>query len=46
MFNSANQEEHESIDQYLNRLRELTSTCDEMLRDRPVIDIADHAVRH
>ena len=51
MFNSANQEERESVDQYLYRLRKLASTCnygaicDEMLRDRLVIGIADHAVR-
>ena len=27
MFNSANQEEHESVDHYLNRLRKLASIC-------------------
>ena len=47
---NANQE-NENIDQYLNRLRKLTSTCaygslcDELIRDRLVIRIKGHEVR-
>ena len=50
LFNSANQED-ENIDQYLNRLRKLASTCDygalcdELIRDRLVIGIKSHEVR-
>ena len=50
LFNSANQE-NENIDQYLNRLRKLASTCtygalcDELIRDRLVIGIKSHEVR-
>ena len=47
---NANQE-NENIDQYLNRLRKLRSTCaygslcDELIRDRLVIRIKSHEVR-
>ena len=47
---NANQE-NENIDQYLNRLRKLASTCaygalcDELIRDRLVIEIESHEVR-
>ena len=50
LFNSANQE-NENIDQYLDRLRKLASTCaygalcDELIRDRLVIEIESHEVR-
>ena len=42
---------NENIDQYLNRLRKLASTCaygslcDELIRDRLVIGIKSHEVR-
>ena len=51
LFNTAIQEENESIDQYLNRLRKLATTCDyraltnQLIRDRLVIGISDQAVR-
>ena len=51
LFNTAIQEENESIDQYLNRLRKLATTCDygaltnQLMRDRLVIGISDQAVR-
>ena len=44
-------QENENIDQYLNRLRKLASTCaydalcDELIRDRLVIGIKSHEVR-
>ena len=50
LLKNANQE-NENIDQYLNRLRKLTSTCaygslcDELIRDRLVIGIKSHEVR-
>ena len=50
LFNSANHG-NENIDQYLNRLRKLASTCaygalcDELIRDRLVIGIKSHEVR-
>ena len=50
LLKNANQE-NENIDQYLNRLRKLTSTCaygslcDELIRDRLVIRIKSHEVR-
>ncbi len=51
MYNSAMQEAHENIEQFYNRLRKLSSTCnfgtllDEMLRDRLVIGIKDNPTR-
>ena len=51
VFNSATQDTHENIEQYLNRLRKLASTCnygellDEMLRDRLVIGIRNNPTR-
>ena len=50
LFNRANQE-NEKIDQYLNRLRKLASTCvygalcDELIRDRLVTGIKSNEVR-
>jgi len=51
MFNSSTQDTTESIEQYVNRLRKLSSTCeygvllDEMLRDRIVIGVHDSHIR-
>ena len=51
VFNSAFQESNENIEQFLNRLRKLASTCvyatllDELIRDRLVIGIRDNASR-
>ena len=51
LFNTAIQEENESIDQYLNRLRKLATTCDygaftnQLICDRLAIGISDQAVR-
>ena len=51
LFSSANQSSDDTIDQYLNRLRKLASTCaygtlsDELIRDRLVIGIKSHEVR-
>ena len=50
LLKNANQQ-NENIDQYLNRLRKLASTCaygalcDELIRDRLVIGIKSHEVR-
>ena len=51
VFNSAVQEANENIEQYVNRLRKLASTCqyggllDELLRDRIVVGIKDQHTR-
>ena len=51
LFNTAIQEENESIDQYLNGLRKLATTCDygaftnQLICDRLAIGISDQAVR-
>jgi hypothetical protein len=51
MFNSARQEEGESADDYVNRLRKLIKNCkygelsDEFLRDRLVVSIKDRGLR-
>ena len=51
MFNTTVQEDNESIDQYLNRLRKLAATCDygaltsQLIRDRLVIGVSDHGIR-
>jgi hypothetical protein len=53
VFNSTNQLEGERINEYLNRLRQLASTCeftpsrvhDEAIRDRLVLGISDKQVR-
>lgn len=51
LFNTAVQEDNESIDQYLNRLRKLAATCEygtltsELIRDRLVIGISEHGIR-
>jgi transposase InsO family protein len=51
VFNSAKQEDGEKVDEYVNRLRQLASTCDfkdlsdELVRDRIVLGISDNAAR-
>ena len=51
IFNSASQEDQETFEQFLNRLRKLAATCDygtlldELLRDRIVVGIRDNATR-
>ena len=51
VFNTVSQEQDESFDQFLNRLRELAATCnfgtleEEMIRDRIVIGIRDNRTR-
>ena len=50
-FGTATQENSESIDQFLNKLRQLSLTCkfenlrDDMIRDRLVIGVADSKIR-
>ena len=49
MFNSATQSSEEGIDEFVNRLRKMASSCkygaltDEMIRDRIVIGVRDKA---
>ena len=51
VFNTVSQDQDESFDQFLNRLRELAATCnfgtleEEMIRDRIVIGIRDNRTR-
>ena len=51
LFNSTVQEESETIDQFLNRLRKLAATCDygtltsQLIRDRLVIGVSDQGIR-
>ena len=51
LFNSTVQEESETIDQFLNRLRKLAATCDygtltsQLIRDRLVIGVGDQGIR-
>lgn len=50
-FNLATQKDNESVEQFVHNLRKLASTCeygtlhDELIRDRIVIGINDHATR-
>ena len=51
LFNSATQRSENKIDQFVNELRKLASTCeygtlsDELIRDRIVIGISDSSMR-
>ena len=51
IFNTVSQEQDESFDQFLNRLREPAATCnfgtleEEMIHDRIVIGIRDNRTR-
>ena len=51
LFNTTVQEDNETIDQYLNRLRKLAATCDygyltsQIIRDRLVIGVSDQGIR-
>jgi transposase InsO family protein len=51
VFNTCCQESHESIDNYVHRLRKLSATCEfdtlrnEMIRDRIVIGVRDSGLR-
>ena len=51
LFNTTVQEDNETIDQYLNRLRKLAATCDygcltsQLICDRLVIGVSDQGIR-